>query len=160
MPPAQQEMLQGIWRNIEARVPGTQFNFDFWSRCRPRRATYPACRAVVAATAQDLHKGEPMTAAIQQAYYLQARNPSDDDTLIELADGLELDVPRFRGDLNSSETRSELQRQIAFCRGMGIAGFPSLVLGGDKFARRLPVEFNNPELQLEIIRDAAGMAVP
>jgi hypothetical protein len=35
-------------RRIERSVPGTKFNFEFWSRCRPRRATYPACRAVIA----------------------------------------------------------------------------------------------------------------
>ena len=158
MPQAQQDMLQHTWRNIQARVPGTQFNFDFWTQCKPRRSTYPACRAVIAAVRQGEEHHEPMTRAIQQAYYLDARNPSDDDTLISLAGGLKLDVEQFDEDLSSLSTRQEFQRQIEFCHYLGVPGFPSLVLQTDKIHRRLPVEFNNPGLQLELIQDAAGIS--
>lgn len=158
MPQAQQHMLQDIWRNIQARVPGTQFNFDFWTQCKPRRSTYPACRAVVAAVRQGEEHHELMTRAIQQAYYLDARNPSDEDTLIALAGDLKLDVAQFGEDLNSPYTQQEFKRQIEACHYLGVPGFPSLILQTDKFNRRLPVEFNNPGLQLELIQDAAGFS--
>ena len=68
------------WRRIEQTVPGTVFNYDFWQSCQPRRSTYPACRAVIAARQQ----GDPadkldraMAEAIQDAYYRRARNLSD-----------------------------------------------------------------------------------
>jgi putative protein-disulfide isomerase len=51
----------------------------------PRRSTYAACRAVIAARRQNPGYEEKMILAIQQAYYLEARNPADSHTLIELA---------------------------------------------------------------------------
>ena len=158
MPEVQQQMLQQIWRNIETRIPGTAFNFDFWSQCQPRRSTYPACRAVIAAVKQGPEHHETMTKAIQHAYYLQARNPSDESTLIALAEDLQLDMALFKQDLNSTETHREHKRQIELCYQLGISGFPSLVLRTGNIARRIPVEFNNPPLQLQLIEQAAGIA--
>ena len=40
------------WNSIEKRVPETKFNYDFWKKCKPRRSTYPACRAIIAARKQ------------------------------------------------------------------------------------------------------------
>lgn len=157
MPAGQQKILQDIWHNIEARVPGTRFNFDFWDRCQPRRATYPACRAVIAATKQKESNHELMTEAIQHAYYLNACNPSDNATLVSLAEDLRLDVPLFDRDLNAADTNQELYRQIEFCHQLGIPGFPSLVLHSGKIGLRVPLELNNQELQSQLILDAAGL---
>jgi putative protein-disulfide isomerase len=128
MPEEMRAGLQATWRRIEQVVPGTRFNFAFWSDCAPRRATYPACRAVIAARNQDPVVEEAMILAIQRAYYLEARNPSDDATLVDLAGELGLDRDRFAGDLAAPATRRELDRQIAMARGMGADSFPSLVL--------------------------------
>jgi protein-disulfide isomerase-like protein with CxxC motif len=57
---------------------GTEFNFDFWTKCQPRRDTYKACRAVIAASQQNAE--EAMIEAIQKAYYLRAMNPSEHDS--------------------------------------------------------------------------------
>ena len=105
---------------------GTEFNFDFWEKCKPRRSTYPACRAVLAAGGQGRY--DDMTDAIQRAYYLRAMNPSDIETLETLAAELGLDAERFAVDIRSTETETELQRQIGFARSAPIDGFPSLVL--------------------------------
>ena len=158
MPEALQRMLQDTWRNIQARIPGTEFNFEFWSRCKPRRATYPACRAVIAASQQGQENHESMTKAIQRAYYLQALNPSDDETLIALAEQLHLDVDRFSRALNSVETCNEFDRDIALCRQLNIPGFPTLLLKDGGILRRIPVEFNDRELQMRLITEAAGVA--
>lgn len=128
MPESMQNYLQDAWRTIQQRVPGTRFNFDFWSDCRPRRATYPANRAVIAAKLQDAGFEEPMIEAIQQAYYLHARNPSDTDTLIALAGEIGLDVSQFSEALSSSATQDYLQQEIHQGRQMGVSSFPSLVL--------------------------------
>jgi putative protein-disulfide isomerase len=120
--------LQSTWRRIQERIPGTGFNFDFWSRCQPRRSTYPACRAVIAARHQGPQYDEAMTLAIQRAYYTQARNPSDHGTLVELAAELELDTDRFEAELDTPATRSELMKEIGLARRIGAHSFPSLVL--------------------------------
>ena len=156
MPRSMQEMLQDTWRHIQLRVPAAEFNFDFWKNCSPRRSTYPACRAVIAATrmGQDLH--EPMTRAIQRAYYLEARNPSDDSTLVAIAEELGLDKERFSKALHSEEVRDEFQQHVALCHRLNIPGFPSLLVHKDGVIRRIPVEFNDPGLQVSLIADAAG----
>ena len=140
MPESMQQMLQQTWQRIEQTIPGTHFNFDFWTQCEPRRATYPACRAVIAAREQGEQYDTMMTGAIQQAYYQQAKNPSDNKTLIELADGLGLDKNRFEQVLVARETQQQLLDEIATAREMGMDSFPSLLL--DHHGRLEPVLVN------------------
>lgn len=119
------EKLPEAWQRIHEML-GTQFNFDFWTACEPRRSTYPACRAVIAAGYQNA--GEQMIDAIQRAYYLRAMNPSDTETLEILAAELNLNVEKFSASIRSVETEEELKRQVAFARRAPISGFPSLCL--------------------------------
>ena len=131
MPEEMRLKISGIWKLIQRKVPGTEFNFDFWEKCTPRRSTYPACRAVIAARMQGAGHEESMILAIQQAYYLEARNPSDDATLVALAGRLGLDEKRFAADLRSREVREVLNDEIWRGRAMGVSSFPSLVLEFD-----------------------------
>ena len=136
--------IQDTWRRIGRAVPGTKFNFEFWNRCQPRRSTYPACRAVIAAIAQGPEFEEPMIETIQRAYYLEARNPSDDQTLIAIAEVIGLDRERFARALNDSSTQVELLRQIEFAARLGGRGFPSLILEGKKGNRPIAYDYNDP----------------
>lgn len=119
------ERLPKTWRRIHAAL-GTEFNFDFWTKCQPRRSTYPACRAVLAAGRQGRY--DDMIDAIQRAYYLRAMNPSDIETLEALASELGLDRERFDADIRSDEIESMLKADVALARRAPIDGFPSLVL--------------------------------
>jgi len=127
MPESMQQYLQRTWRAIAERT-GAEFNFEFWTRCRPRRSTWPACRAVIAAQRQDHDKGPEMAHAIQRAYYLEARNPSERDTLVALAGEVGLERERFAAELGSPEVERLLHADFELCRRFGIQGFPSLVL--------------------------------
>lgn len=138
-----QQFLQQTWVRIQTQVPGTEFNFDFWRNCSPRRSTYPACRAVIAARQQQA--GAAMTLAIQAAYYLNARNPSDDTTLVELAAELGLDSAQFAQDLGSTLTQQRLLEEIRFCQQIGAQGFPSLVLEQAGQRWLLALDYKNPE---------------
>ena len=128
MAPAMREMLQQTWQRIQLVIPGTEFNFDFWQNNEPRRSTYPANRAVIAARLQGEQYDPEMTARIQRAYYLEARNPSNDDTLIELAADIGLDAARFAADLNAESTQASLLDEIQRARGLGVNGFPGLAV--------------------------------
>jgi putative protein-disulfide isomerase len=125
MPFEQQKTIAGYWVDVSEQT-GAEFNFGFWEKCKPRRSTYPACRAVLAACKQDAEQA--MIEAIQHAYYLRAMNPSDNSTLITLASELELDLQRFSDDLVSIEIEDELERNFTLRRKLGVRGFPSLVL--------------------------------
>lgn len=125
MPEHLREGLPKAWQKIHDLL-GTEFNFDFWTKCRPRRSTYPACRAVLAAGEQGLY--DEMIDAIQRAYYLRAMNPSDTETLTLLADELGLDAPQFAADFASTGIENALQQQVKFSRQSPIDGFPSLAM--------------------------------
>ncbi len=141
MPKPMQNTLQQTWQHIEQVIPGTEFNHQFWSLNTPRRSTYPSCRAVIAAKAQSADFETPMIKAIQQAYYLEAKNPSDDSTLIELASKIGCDADHFTQALNSEDTQHILMSQIQFARMLGAQGFPSLIVETDA-GQRLPIAFD------------------
>ena len=125
MPEQTRQMVQGHWRKIQSSV-GTQFNFDFWKICQPRRDTYKACRAVIAASHQQAE--EAMIEAIQKAYYLRAMNPSEPEILADVAAELGLDRALFMEDFLSGHTKAELHRQLLLSAELYVRSLPSLVL--------------------------------
>ena len=151
MPDNLRYQIQNHWRTIQIRVPDTKFNFDFWEKCHPRRSTYPACRAVLAAKSQEIHYETPMVEAIQHAYYLQARNPSDTETLIELADEIGLNVENFSAELNSEKTRELLKREINFVRKIGGNSFPMLLLGYNNTYHQILIDYIHPDKMIKEI---------
>ena len=128
MPIEMQQSLQNTWRSIQQKIPGTEFNFAFWQQCQPRRSTYPACRAVLAARTLQADCEEAMILAIQTAYYTRAMNPSNADTLQQLASEIGLDSDDFLQTLHREETEQQLQQEIQHARQIGMNSFPSLVL--------------------------------
>ncbi|MEL0646280.1 DsbA family protein [Pseudoalteromonas agarivorans] len=142
MPQNMQDMLQNTWRKIAAQL-GTQFNYAFWQECQPRRSTYPACRAAL--IARKANKEADMVAAIQHAYYLNAQNPSDEKTLIELAQHIGLDKADFESSLQSNQINDELNKELAYAHSLPIQGFPSLVLINNDKA--FPIDINYTDWQ-------------
>jgi len=125
MPIELQQTLQNIWRRIQQQL-GTEFNFDFWTQCKPQRSTYPACRACL--IARENGKEKEMLYAIQEAYYLQAKNPSLNSVLIALAEQIGLNKLEFKEQLDSNSTHQKLLQEITSSHQLPIQGFPSLVL--------------------------------
>ena len=69
-----------------------------------------------------------MVRLIQQAYYQDAKNPSDLDTLVQLAKQMDLDPSLFTTLINSPETQLKLEAQISEAHRLGAQGFPSLFI--------------------------------
>jgi len=155
MPIEMQSFLQQTWQKIEQAIPDTQFNFDFWTQCQPRRSTYPANRAVIAARQQGEKYDELMTHRIQQAYYTEAKNPSDNEVLIALADDIGLDVKQFSQDLTSAQTQQQLTQEITLTRQLGMNSFPSLSVQYGEQLFAINLDYNNAEnmlTQINVIR--------
>jgi putative protein-disulfide isomerase len=131
------------WRRIQREIPGTEFNYDFWTRCSPRRSTYPACRAIIACRMQQPELESEMLLLIQQAYYLLARNPSDLDVLVALAEQLGLDTRQFVDDIQSEVCQNVLLEEIEFCREINIFSFPSLVIKQGESYTPLDIDYNS-----------------
>ena len=152
MPEQTQTYLRATWQRIESVVPGTWFNYDFWSLCQPRRTTYRACRAVIAARSQGAEFELPMNEAIQNAYYRQARNPADVGTLAGLAAELGLDVSRFEADLDAAETRRALLDEIEYARHIGADSFPSVILLIEDEPHPVALDYNRADIMLQRIQ--------
>ena len=158
MPTEMQAKVKGFWRTIQETVPGTRFNFAFWEQCTPRRSTYAACRAVLAAARLSPKHEDLMIEAIQQAYYLDARNPSDLDTLIELAAEIGLDRERFAAEIASDAVEAQLSEEVAFARA-SIHGFPSLAVRTECALQPVEVDYRDSEAmrkQIEAILTASS----
>jgi len=177
MPIEQQAMIKAHWHSIEKKL-GTKFNFDFWRNNLPRRSTYSACRAVIAANNQGYQI--PMIEAIQHAYYLRALNPSDNEVLVSLARELSVqelsmqelsmqgpsmqengeilpfDVSLFINDLGSKETEQALIQQIQLARVLTNQGFPSLVLEHHGLKQQVKLDYKNYQATLTDIRHKIG----
>lgn len=142
------DYIQSQWRKIQQRIPGVEFNQDFWHLCQPRRSTYPACRAVIAAKHQNPALEVPMIQAIQQAYYLQAKNPSEDTTLVDLAKTLNLNIEQFSQDLNASQTQQQLEDDRQLAIDLGVNSFPSLVFEREQGRKIIAIDYNDPQPML------------
>ncbi len=151
MDPALREQLQVTWQRISQQIPGTEFNFDFWTLNTPRRSTYPACRAVVAAR-QLADREAEMTFAIQQAYYLKARNPSDLETLTACATQIGLDATDFVARMESPRLHEDFTRELDQVRAIGVNSFPSLVLESGSARFTIPIHYTSADRMLDDIR--------
>jgi putative protein-disulfide isomerase len=156
MPESTQQFLKETWKNIESVIPGTRFNYDFWTLCKPRRSTYPSCRAVIAARAINPKLELEMINAIQKAYYLQAKNPADTAVLVELAATVGLDKIQFAEVLGSADVELSLDENIRafrnFAATVGVSGFPSLVLKTHRGCAAIPIDYNSSAATLDAIR--------
>jgi len=138
MPIDMQQFLQQTWLRIEQQL-GTPFNHEFWHTAKPRRSTYPACRAVIVAGQHE--KEQEMLYAIQKAYYLNAQNPSDISTLVLLAEQIGLEKSTFIKEIESENIHSLLMAEINQARSLPIQGFPSLVIENKGNYHAIPVNY-------------------
>jgi putative protein-disulfide isomerase len=153
MPQEMQTRLRSTWRTIQEAVPGTRFNFSFWERCTPRRSTYNACRAVLAAAHLSPRHEDPMIEAIQHAYYLDARNPSDVGTLIDVAGGIGLDRGRFSAEIAGDGVEAQLREEVAFARSGWFHGFPSLAVRTGSELRSVEIDYRDAEKMSRQIKE-------
>ena len=150
MPKDVQEKIENIWYEIK-RVVGTKFNHDFWKKCIPRRSTYLACQATILARYEN--KEDEMIEAIQNAYYLNAQNPSDASTLIKLAKQIGMNEKKFEKDLKSDKIEEDLQNELNFRRSLNVKNFPSLILKYKKELYPINIKYNDYKSMLEQIND-------
>lgn len=154
MPEAIRQKVNNAWRYIEERIPETQFNFDFWTTQQARRSTYPACRAVFAVRMIAPEQEDEMTLAIQQAYYLNAQNPSDNDTLIQCAKSIHLDEKLFTDTYLSTKCSKGFTQEMQFAHSIGITSFPNIVLAKDNSRFNIPIDYNSAANVLSRIKQA------
>ena len=118
--------ISAYWHEIEKKA-NVSFNHDYWELNTPYRSTYQACRAVISAEKLSKKCAPKMAKRIQAAYYLEAKNPSLEKTLINCASSIGLDPNEFSALLKSKETEQQLQDDLKFCHQLQVRGFPALI---------------------------------
>ncbi len=149
-----QQTISSYWHQIEEKTQVT-FNHDFWTLNTPYRSTYPACRAVISTERLKPNSAQQMAKAIQSAYYLEAKNPSLEETLIGCASSLGLDEKEFIQVFKSEETEQRFQQHLSITHQLQIQGFPALLyINDNNQAYPLALGYNNAaglEQQLKAI---------
>ncbi len=137
MPEDMQQSIQEIWHSIE-RKTGAGFNYGFWQKNTPRRSTYPACRAAIAAGRLRPGGLVEMIGAIQTAYYLNARNPSEVETLCDIAEETGFERAAFAAEIAAPEVEAAFQNNLLLTRKMGVQGFPTVIAVSTKLGDEKP----------------------
>lgn len=143
--------LEATWQRIQSTL-GTEFNYDFWRSASPRRSTYPACRACY--VARDSGLEDEMYHVIQKAYYLNAKNPSDLDTLSECAEQIGLKPESFLKAMQHVKENALLENEIQQARHLGLNSFPSLALLIADQLVTIPLDYKDHSSMLEAIKKA------
>ena len=94
-----------------------------------------------------------MTHRIQQAYYTEAKNPSDNEVLIALANDIGIDVKQFSQDLTSAQTQQQLTQEITLTRQLGMSSFPSMCVKYGEQLFAVSLDYNNAENMLTQFKD-------
>lgn len=151
MPLPMREKLQATWQQIASQL-GTEFNYNFWTECQPRRSTYPACRACLVARDQGLE--DEMIEQIQHAYYLNAKNPSDLDTLANCAHKLGMKEAGFLKAMEHTKETEQLELEVSQARQLGLNSFPSLAVLHANQIIHIALDYKNADTMLAEIKQA------
>lgn len=140
MPMEMRQKLEATWQRIASEL-GTEFNYDFWRHTEPRRSTYPANRACLVARDENLEM--EMYHAIQKAYYLEAKNPSNLDVLADCAEHIGLSRAGFLKSMDYIKQHGLVEEEIENARHLELNSFPSLaLLIGEKLIN-IPINYQD-----------------
>jgi len=67
---------------------------------------------------------------------LERHNKVNDETLVDIAQGLELDMERFNQDRQSDANRQLIQEDIKNGKAIGVRGTPSVFLNGKRIENK------------------------
>jgi predicted DsbA family dithiol-disulfide isomerase len=138
------EQIGREWREISAKT-GRKIDPGLWEE-HPPHSSWPANRAMKAALRQGFDKGNRFIHELRDAVMQQRRNPSNLDTLKEIAGRSGLDADRFYDDMTANATQLEQEvtddrlEAIEHC----INSTPTLVLqneDGDKITIEGTLDF-------------------
>jgi predicted DsbA family dithiol-disulfide isomerase len=111
--------------SLRERGAALGFHFDFDRRGRIYN-TFDAHRLLHRAEIEG--KQLPLKHALFQAYFIDGRDPSNADVLVELAGSVGLDRSRARQIVESQEFTNEVRAMEAHYTGRGIRAVPSVII--------------------------------
>lgn len=115
------------WHAVHARS-GQLFKFEGAMPPGFIYDTEPASRAVVAVG--DINPKQVLRyfAAVQTAFYLQQKNVTREEILIELAGQFDIDADSFKMTFNSAQVKNTTLAHFQKTQAFGVRGFPTVIL--------------------------------
>ncbi|KAA3607950.1 MAG: DsbA family protein [Planctomycetota bacterium] len=133
MGPEMRSFVQGAWRAVEQRCQ-VPMNWQLWQQQSPKRSTWPACRAVLAAKQLAPGGDWRLYRSLQKAFYQQAKDVTDEAQLLQsatesaTASDPPLDPIAFEKLWRAEETQHQLHAHRQTVESLGVQGFPALFL--------------------------------
>jgi putative protein-disulfide isomerase len=118
------------WEHVH-EASGQPFDFSFFEREGWVYDTHPAARAVVTARRLDEGRAMDFLRAVHTAFYTEARDVTDTDELVKVAEEFGFDGATFRETIEAPETQQETQADYWYSQQAGIRGFPALLAVAD-----------------------------
>ena len=126
MDAAGRQRTLGYWRAVH-EASGQPFDLEGGLPEGLVYDTEPACRALVAARSFDERFAWTLAAHIQQAFYVERRDVTRPQNLVELAEAVGLARGEFAERFDSQAIRDATEADFEWARNLGIAGFPTLL---------------------------------
>ena len=124
------EFLREEWSKIK-KVTGQPFDLAFLDRTDFLYDTEPAARAVVAMRHLQPESEFDFFKRMQRAFYAENTDISDPAHCCRLAEEFGVDGAAFAARMASQEIVEAIQRDFEEAQGIGVRGFPSLVVEAD-----------------------------
>lgn len=124
---ATRDTILGHWEHVR-QATGLPFAATALQRPGFVYDTEPACRAVVVVRSQASGRTLAYFKAVQNAFYAEGRDVTQEATLVEVAEECGLDAGLFRAAWNTQAARDAARRDFATSVQLGVQGFPTLAL--------------------------------
>ena len=146
--------LAGHWTHVQ-EAAGVTFDPSLVQRGDFIYDTDPAARAVVVVRREGQDVALRYLAAVQRAFYAEARDVTRPEVLADLAADFGLDPEAFLADWAREETKQETWGDYGTSQRAGVTGFPTLVGGPNENGVYGVVTrgYAPPEQVLAILRD-------
>lgn len=118
--------IQQHWQHVHG-ASGQPFNHSFFQRPHFIYNTEPPCRAMIACHRQKPDSVLQFLHHLQQAFYVDNSDITDETVLIELAADFALDESLFKVLMRDPETQRITRLNFDYTRYLGVSGFPTLV---------------------------------
>ncbi len=117
--------LKDIWEKTANRT-GMSCDGDLWIE-NPIHYPWLSSLAIKAAELQGKKAGKKFLRKIQELVFLDKKDISNEDVLLECAQDVNLDVAEFKNDLYSASSRKALQCDVKITKEMDVEYIPAMV---------------------------------
>lgn len=119
--------LREHWDHVK-EASGLEFGYDILDQEDFVYDTEPSCRAVETARSLKPEITLDFYHAVQKAFYKDSKDTRYLNLFLEIAEAFELDTEKFAELYDSEEIKQKTRENFEMAAGMGIRGFPSVVL--------------------------------